>query len=94
MATINIITSCGSTEASFTENLIDSIIPGKTTYNTQLEFKQGSLDVFLNGLLLVSGSEYDEGSDFKSFIFKLDDSILNTLDSTRTSLIVKYTKEF
>jgi hypothetical protein len=42
------------------ENLSEQILEGKLTYITSSEFSEGSTRVYLNGIYMTRGQDYDE----------------------------------
>jgi len=88
VATINITT--GQTAQEYIKEDITSFFSaGVQTYNTSYRFKQNTLEVHYNGLLLRESHEYVENSDRQSFTFIPE----ITFVSNDNSLIIKYIKE-
>jgi len=87
VATINITTG-QVTQEYIKEDLSNSLVSGVQTYNTAYKFKQSTLEVHYNGLLLRELHEYVENSNRTSFTFLPEiNFVLND-----NSLIIKYVR--
>lgn len=87
MATIN-ITTTQSAPDYIKEDITNMLIAGTQVYSTAYKFKQNTLEVHFNGLLLRESFEYVENNDFQSFTFLPE----ITLVLTDNSLIIKYVR--
>ncbi len=87
MATIN-ITTTQSAQEYIKEDITNMLSAGTQVYSTAYKFKQNTLEVHFNGLLLRESFEYVENNDFQSFTFLPEITfVLND-----NSLIIKYIK--
>lgn len=91
MAIINIIKQEGNADSNyFSEDISDQISIGVLTYVSTSIFKTGSLEVYLNGILLKPIQDYEEGLDLKSFSINLPTGTFTKYFHPTSTLIIKY----
>lgn len=93
MAVINIINNNSLQASDYTvEDLTDFIEAGKKIYSTSNFYRSGSLEVYINGLLIRPLDEYSEILNSKNFILNIPDILISKILHQTSTLIVKYIK--
>jgi hypothetical protein len=79
----------GSTIVS--ENLTEQIQDGKYLYRTSVDFKEKTTSLFLNGLYMTMGVDYDElGTNNIVFIGGYADDPFSTFTEDNTIISIEY----
>lgn len=95
MATINIIENQNAGQVRLIqEDISDQLGNSNVVYFTTQTFIADTLQIFLNGLSLRANSDFIEVGNNSFRFINYDSSVLNTLNSTNSSLAVKYLKLF
>ncbi len=73
------------------EDLSKQVIDGKITYKTSVDYEEGSTSVFLNGLYMTRGMDYDEVSPNEIiFIGSYGEQDANIFFEETTVISVRY----
>lgn len=93
MAVINIIKNNNLQNNDFiSEDISNQIDSTRKTYSTSYFYKSGTLEVYINGLLMKPTSDFSEIINSKSFILNIPDSIFSKVLHEYSTLIIKYIK--
>jgi hypothetical protein len=93
MAVINIIKNNNLQNSEyFSEDISSQIDVTKKIYSTSYFYKTGTLEVYINGLLMKPSGDFSEIINTKSFILNIPDSIFAKVLHEYSTLIIKYTK--
>lgn len=90
MAIINIIKQENTGSNYFSEDISDQISINKLTYTSTYIYKDGTLEVYLNGVLLKPIADYEEDPDFKHFLINIPDGKFTSYFHSSATLIIKY----
>lgn len=95
MATINIIENQNSGQIRLIqEDISDQLGNSNVVYSTTQNFISDTLQVFLNGLSLRANSDFIEVGNNSFRFINYDNRVLNTLNSSESTLAIKYLKRF
>ena len=87
----DIHTHQGATATFVSENLSEQVVSGKYVYTTSAEFKPGSTSLYLNGIYMTIGVDYDELGDDQIIFLGEYASQSETIFSEETTLLsIKY----
>ena len=93
MAVINIIKNNNLQGNDFaSEDISNQINASRRTYSTGYFYKNGTLEVYINGLLMKPVTDFSEITNSNSFILNIPDSIFAKVLHEYSTLIIKYIK--